>query len=232
MVTDGEVGPRLRPRNGPPLAVSTISCTRSASTTLPSMSLARRHWCTAQCSDCRPASRSAGGRRPTPAAPPGRRRSAIPCWPARGADPASSAASVTDRPAKPTTPLMTTSADVARPRPSHHRPPTSSSAGREAIGETRPQPGGVRHRHDRRDGTRLGLLGTTASTDRADAEGLHPIAIRFGRGRCRASGCRSIPVDPSTATDVVMGRRYPSNRICHGRRSTQPGTPTSSKRPT
>ena len=108
----------VRPRNGPPLAVSTSRATRAG------LSVARRHWWMAPCSLSTGTSSA-----------PGVRRARCTTGPAAISDsllasarrrPASRVARVTDRPAKPTTPLTTTSASVARlamasapPRTSH-----------------------------------------------------------------------------------------------------------------
>ena len=109
----------LRPRNGPPLAVSTIrrngpvvavppvasvaaaGCQRWAS-------MARRHWWMAQCSESTGMISAPGvARTRCTTGPPAMSDSLLASANRR---PASSAARVTGSPAKPTTPLTTTSA--------------------------------------------------------------------------------------------------------------------------
>ena len=96
----GELGSRSRPRNGPPLAVSTRR--RTSSGVPAAQALGERRVLGVDGHDLVRA--LAGGldqRR--------RRRSATPCWPARGCGPASSAARVGPRPIEPVMPLSTTS---------------------------------------------------------------------------------------------------------------------------
>ena len=73
----------------------------------------RRHWWRAECSLSTGTSSALGVVGQVAAAPPAPPRSATPCWPAPGAGRRRCAASVTPRPAKPTTALTTTSASVA-----------------------------------------------------------------------------------------------------------------------
>ena len=100
---------RLRPRNGPPLAVSTMRATRERSP----LALAARHWCTAQCSESTGTMWPAPGRSSTErtTGPPAISDSLLASARRR---PAASAARVTRRPAKPTTPLTHTSATAPR----------------------------------------------------------------------------------------------------------------------
>ena len=100
---------RLRPRKGPPLAVSTMRATRAGSP----LALAARHWCTAQCSE------STGTMWPAPGRPSTERTTGPPAindslLASAKRRPPASAARVTRRPAKPTTPLTHTSATAPR----------------------------------------------------------------------------------------------------------------------
>ena len=97
---------RGRPRKGPPLAVSTMRRTRAG------LSLARRHMCTAQCSESTGTSSAPGVRRARWTTGPAAMRDSLLARASRR--PASRVARVTRRPAKPTTPLTTTSASSAR----------------------------------------------------------------------------------------------------------------------
>ena len=174
-VVDGDRRPArrgVRPRNGPPLAVSTMRRELAPGR----RSLARRHWWTAQCSVSTGTS-SAPGRRAAAAAPPARRRSATPCWPSARRLPAASAASVTGSPAKPTTPFTTTSASSARSASAsaRHAPRATGSASPRASAASR------RRRRPRRPSAGARAPGSTStSTDDARAEGDDLVAVGLG----------------------------------------------------
>src|SRR5258708_2879112 len=94
---------RVRPRNGPPLAVRMMRRRLERSPD-------RRHWCTAQCSLSTGTSSAPGVARTRWTTGPAAISDSLLASASRL--PAPSAASVTDRPAKPTTPLRTTAALV------------------------------------------------------------------------------------------------------------------------
>ena len=96
---------RVRPRNGPPEAVSTMRSTRS------SLSLALRHWWMAQCSLSTGRSSAPGVDRTCWTTGPAAINDSLLARP--NLRPAANTARVTGKPAKPTTPLMATSAATA-----------------------------------------------------------------------------------------------------------------------
>ena len=95
-----------RPRNGPPDAVSTIA---GSDRRVPSP--ARRHWCTAQCSLSTGTSSAPGVSRTDATTGPAAISDSLLASASRL--PAASVASVTGRPANPTTPFTATSASTA-----------------------------------------------------------------------------------------------------------------------
>ena len=103
--------PAERPRNGPPLAVSTMRVTSRID---PSAKPAddRRHWCTAQCSLSTGTSSAPGVARSGCTTGPAAMRLSLFASPRRLPD--RSVSIVTGSPANPTTPLMTTSASDTR----------------------------------------------------------------------------------------------------------------------
>ena len=130
----------LRPRNGPPLAVSRRrSTSRSAATD------ERRHWCSAQCSLSTGTSSAPGTSRSGCTTGPAAIRLSLLARARRL--PERSVSIVTARPANPTTPLTTTSAGSA----TRARSATTSTPGKRrrdlATG------GFIGHRHQRRRAT-------------------------------------------------------------------------------
>ena len=145
-------------------------------------------------------------------APPARRRSATPCWPGPGAGRRASVASVTRRPAKPTTPLTHTSASAPRlARPSS--PTRSSHDGSAALSSSRWVPSATATTA----GRRRAACAASAATSR-------PLAPRATiRNRSGSASTTSMvwvpiePVDPASATVVVnprtgRARRTPRRR--------------------
>ena len=124
-------------------------------------------------------------RRPAAAARPGRRRSGSPCWPGPGACPPRSVAMVTGRPAKPTTPLTTTSAVVDQVGQ------VGDDLGeRQGVGHLGPARR-IGHGHDLRP--ELAGLRDQRRRPRSRRPGRPPRSGRARRGRRRGSACRSSP---------------------------------------
>ena len=147
-----------------------------------------------------------------------RRRSATPCWPAPGGARLSRAARVTGRPAKPTTPLTTTSAGRWR-RPARPSAPASTSVPAGTRSASSPARAGVADGHQLGPQA-LGLRGQ--EVDRAlGGEGDHPerpgSAVDdldgLGADRPRRADQAHRPHDPSPRPrPAFVARREPA---CH-----------------
>src|SRR5829696_8309794 len=189
---------RVRPRNGPPLAVRTMRATRSESPP----ALAARHWCTAPCSE------STGTMWPAP----GRSSAARTTGPPAISDsllasarrrPAAMAASVTRRPAKPTTPLTHTSATPPSSASASSPPRTSVPGGTRAATAAAWASSPITTSF----GRRASAWPTRASTD--DQAPSATTSKRSGSARTTSIVCVPIePVEPAMAT-VVTATRSP-----------------------
>ena len=196
---------RRRPRNGPPLAVSTIRVSSR-----PGATDDRRHWCTAQCSESTGISSAPGVARSGCTTGPAAIRLSLLARASRL--PAASVATVTGSPAKPTTPLTTTSASSTRPARSSTTWANGSASATSARGRRigdgdhlRPVLEGLRDQGRRRgaDAQADHLVAVTLGAD--DVEGLGADrARRAGDGdphrhACslpgRASRCRPAEAD-------------------------------------
>src|SRR6478609_4423629 len=189
----------VRPRNGPPLAVSSSRSTRFL------LSVARRHWWMAPCSLSTGTSSAPGVRRARCTTGPAAMSDSLLASARRR--PASRVARVTDRPANPTTPLTTTSASVARlamasgpPRTSHsgRASATTAAAASSATATT---------------------LGRCVRAWAMSTSGLRPVAPRAVSSKRSASASSTSsawvpiePVDPASATRTAdMKRAYRSS---------------------
>ena len=187
---------------GPPLAVSTIRCTRSGPAAAQRLqALVHRAVLAVDRHQL-----GAGGL-PHPLRPPARRRSATPCWPAPGAGRRASVARVTRRPAKPTTPFTHTSASAPRlARPSS--PTRSSQDGRAALSSSRWVPSATATTA----GRRRAAWAASAATSRP----LAPRATIRNRSGSASTTSRVWvpiePVDPASATVVVRPPNGPSSK--------------------
>ena len=150
----------VRPRNGPPLAVRTSLATRGG----PASSRDRRHWWRAPCSLSTGTSSAPGVRRARcTTGPPAMRDSLLAS--ARRL-PASNVASVTRRPANPTTPLTHTSASAPRLAKPSVPPRTSTPPRRARASSTRASSAMATTR------------GRTAATCSASTSRFRPVAPR------------------------------------------------------
>ncbi len=186
----------MRPRNGPPLAVSTMRA-RSAP---PPVLLARRHWCTAQCSESTGTSSA-----------PGVARAICTTGPAAISDslfasasrlPPLSVARVTGSPANPTTPFTTTSASSASDA-SASGPLRTSHSGSASLSVASCAASAI--------ATTFGRTARACSISRSTDDDA-PSATTSNRSASAATTSRVCtpiePVEPATATRVVTDPGY------------------------
>ena len=199
-----------RPRNGPPLAVS------SSRADLPACGRRPAGTGGGPSARCRPGpARPRAGPRRGSGHHRARRRSATPCWPGARRRPA---------PMRGQRDPQAGEADHGveghvgrawppRPAPRGRRPARCRS------GSRGPRPGGgggVRH-HDH-VGAELAGLGGQQLDRAAGAEGDDPVAPGLGRGRRRGPGCRSTPSSPGWPPCGVRPSPQGGGRRGHGGR--------------
>ena len=201
---------RDRPRNGPPDAVSTMRATRAG------LSFARRHMCTAQCSESTGTSSA-----------PGVTRARCTTGPAAISDslfanasrrPANNVAKVTDNPAKPTTPFTTTSASSANDA-NAWPPARTSHAGNAAVTRaTRPGSSSA-------TATTFGRCRSACAINSCSCRPDAPNATSSkccGPSRSAASTSRDCvpiePVEPAIATRTALPLIAPAPRRSRGSR--------------
>ena len=154
------------------------------------------------------------GRGPRRAAPPGRRRSATPCWPAPGACPLERGEG--DRQAgEADDPVDARRRPRRRCRPARRRRPRTSVPGGTAPRARRASVG-VGDGDDARAGAPA-ACSTSASTERCRAEGDDLVAVAARRATT-SSAC--VPIDPVEPTIATRGRAH--------RRACRPQTMSSS----
>ncbi len=193
-VTCGQLGRAVRPRNGPPLAVSTIRATPRSPLRVGPQALVHGAVLAVDRDQLGAGRVRDSGCTTGPAAISDSLLASASRRPAR------SVASVTGRPAKPTTPLTTTSASPATTR-AHRRPPWRRAARRPASSSR----AGVRRRRPpsaaaRRPARRAGRPRTPRRARRPRTVGLGPDDVeRLGSDRAGRPGDGDLHAQPPQA---------------------------------